>query len=296
MPRGTRAEIETRKTQYLADCALRGVAPGTCFCGCGMKTPVSNKHDWRRGYITGMPTRMLPGHHMDKPPVISRPLRDESIPYGLCHCGCGGKAPIAVGTATAFGHVKGQPTRYIYGHQHRINGVLKRDLRPPKKVKGPKYIVKDCGFETECWVWQWATSGFGYGIVRHNGRNQAAHRVAYLERHGSIPRKFVVHHRCENPPCVNPDHLMAVTNASNIRFSVRASIGEEEAMRIHALRATGMKWRAVALEVGVTYENVRAIGCGKRWGDIRARHYAKSMELSRVAAMPGPSASLAGSI
>jgi hypothetical protein len=143
--------------------------------------------------------------------------------------------------------------------------------RHRSKPSDPKYIIMDCGFETECWVWQWAKISTGYGVLRIDGKNQLAHRLAYLERHGSIIEGFVVHHRCENPPCVNPDHLMAVTNASNVRFGPRAKIGEDDVRKIHALRATGMKWKAIAIEVGIAYDNVRDIGCGKRWGDIKAQ-------------------------
>ena len=39
-----------------------------------------------------------------------------SIPYGYCHCGCGGLAPIAKATYPKYLHVKGEPTRYILGH------------------------------------------------------------------------------------------------------------------------------------------------------------------------------------
>lgn len=39
--------------------------------------------------------------------------------YGLCECGCGGHAPLATTTYRRIGHVKGQPVRFIRGHNNR---------------------------------------------------------------------------------------------------------------------------------------------------------------------------------
>lgn len=270
LARATPSEIEQRKRQYAQDCVERGIEYGTCFCRCGGKTPVSNKHDWRRGYIKDLPTRMLPGHHFDSTVALT-PRLDPSVPYGYCHCLCGDKTPLALETKTKIGWVRGEPIRYIYGHQHRVKGVLKRDLRPAKLEKGPRWIAMGCGYETPCHVWQWATTPAGYGIVVHEGRNQVAHRVAYILKNGPIPDEMKVHHKCENPPCINTDHLQHMSNADNIRLSTLTNMTEEIVFKMFALRKSGMKWKAIAVEVGITYESARAIGCGKRWGDVRER-------------------------
>lgn len=41
---------------------------------------------------------------------------DKEIPYGLCHCGCGGRTKIASRTSAKDGTKKGEPCRYIYKH------------------------------------------------------------------------------------------------------------------------------------------------------------------------------------
>ena len=66
----------------------------------------------------------------------------------------------------------------------------------------------------------------GYGKVRVGSRTDGtrrtarAHRVAWEIARGPIPEGHVVRHRCDNPPCVNPDHLELGTQADNVQDMV----------------------------------------------------------------------------
>src|SRR5687768_11337382 len=123
----------------------------------------------------------------------------DTIPVGLCQCGCGGAAPIATRSNTAFGHVKGQPMRFIMGHQHHRQESF--DVRFWARVtKSPE--------PDGCWLWSGAIfTATGYGSVTVNSRPASAHRIAWTLTHGAIPGGLNVLHRCDNPPCVRPDHL-----------------------------------------------------------------------------------------
>lgn len=68
-----------------------------------------------------------------------------------------------------------------------------------------------------CWPWLGYRQRDGYGLVRKKGQPaEAAHRVAYRLLVGPIPAGFVVMHRCDNPPCCRPSHLIVGTQAENL--------------------------------------------------------------------------------
>lgn len=88
-----------------------------------------------------------------------------------------------------------------------------------------------------CWVWQGGLDKDGYGITHIFENNKSnttrAHRLVYTLLVEDIPNGLVIDHICENPPCVNPEHLEVVTVRENtMRGTAVASIN---ARKTHCL-------------------------------------------------------------
>lgn len=128
----------------------------------------------------------------------------------LCECGCGEAAPIADATNSARGYVKGEPRRFVSGHQARGRAVQPLAERFWSKV--------DRGKADECWEWTAGRFKAGYGaFARTRELGPAyAHRMAYELTYGPIPDGMDVCHTCDNPPCCNPAHHFLGTHGDNM--------------------------------------------------------------------------------
>lgn len=130
----------------------------------------------------------------------------------------------------------------------------------------------------ECWVWTRATSSIGYGALTHGGFIMDAHRVAWELANGPIPKGLHVLHHCDNPPCVNPEHLYAGTRKDNARDAVergqhlcgsrspRAKLTERDVAEIRRRYDLGGVYQyELAEEFGVTQTTVSRITRRKGW-------------------------------
>jgi hypothetical protein len=138
-----------------------------------------------------------------------------------------------------------------------------------------------------CWLWTGGLSSSNYGKLRFRGRSAQAHRLSYDVYKGPIPEGFSVCHKCDNPPCVNPDHLYAGTAKDNCRdkierkrdgktnpsppkifVSERASqktLTWEVVRAIRVLRPDFPLCKEIARQFGVTTGQIHKIVRGLTW-------------------------------
>jgi HNH endonuclease len=79
--------------------------------------------------------------------------------------------------------------------------------------------------EDGCWVWNGERTNYGYGVMEiwANGKKKRlmAHRLSFKHFHPDWDLSSFVLHKCDNPPCWNPDHLFSGTQADNMRDMVQ---------------------------------------------------------------------------
>jgi hypothetical protein len=126
---------------------------------------------------------------------------------------------------------------------------------------------------TGCWFWIGAQNQDGYGLFWVGDRSTSAHRTSYAMHVGPIPDDKDICHRCDQPSCVNPDHLFPGTHAENMRDMMRkgrgsSRIGEmngharltvDGVQRIRDMGAVGYPPKHMAAMFGIHVTQVRRV-------------------------------------
>lgn len=87
----------------------------------------------------------------------------------------------------------------------------------------PKILVKfwsNVIIKHSCWEWQGSLFTSGYGRFNLKGKTVRAHRFSYYLRNPHVAIENLICHKCDNPRCVNPDHLFSGSSADNTKDMV----------------------------------------------------------------------------
>lgn len=138
-----------------------------------------------------------------------------------------------------------------------------------------------------CWNWKGVLSETGYATTRYNGRYVGAHRAYYAHYVEPIPPHRVVMHTCDNPACVNPEHLRLGTQGENIADRnakgrgkgwvydqgpgserANAKLDEAKVIEIRARAAAGEMFKDLAAEFGVSGTTISVVVNRKAWTHV----------------------------
>lgn len=140
-----------------------------------------------------------------------------------------------------------------------------------------------------CWEYQGQirNAAYGYFTIYVNGfspqkRKFSAHRVAYAYHNGVDPGALLVCHKCDNPRCINPEHLFLGAAKDNTQDMISkgraadqkggrngaAKITDETALEVIALIKAGRNNKQIAASLPVTHSMVSLIRLGKAWAHL----------------------------
>jgi hypothetical protein len=133
--------------------------------------------------------------------------------------------------------------------------------------------------EESCWLWVGFTHPGGYGHLTISGKLHKAHRLSYEVHKSAIPDGMHVCHTCDNPSCINPDHLFLGTHDDNMKDKARKNrtapmqgtlnpqsrLSDWMVADIIRRRRSGESGVSVAARFGISPCTVSAIVTGRNW-------------------------------
>ena len=133
--------------------------------------------------------------------------------------------------------------------------------------------------ESECWEYIGHINKYGYGQIKVSGKNEYAHRIAWVLTHGKITEGMNICHKCDNRPCCNPLHLFEGTYKDNNadrkqkgrssdrkgKNNGRSVLTEEDVLKIRELHESGVRQCEIAKSYNVGFTSINDVIHKKRW-------------------------------
>lgn len=189
--------------------------------------------------------------------------------FWRCECDCGNiivvyGASLRSGRTTSCGCAKSEASR------KRMSDMRRKESGTIEDRFFSRFDVVDSG----CWQWRAHSDKDGYGILPTNSSSIRAHRLSYEIYKGAIPQGMVVCHKCDNPGCVNPDHLFIGTSKDNAQDALRkgrnytgdknsrARLSWEE---VDAIRASTKPYSILAEKYQVSVSTIKDVRRRRTW-------------------------------
>lgn len=180
----------------------------------------------------------------------------------------------------------------------------------PRKRTYAKFCSNECrrvdlreGYEARviradgCWAWSGSVTDDGYGQIEVSWRKPTrvlAHRLSWELHLGQIPAGLFVLHKCDNPPCTNPDHLFLGTHEDNMadreakgrsprgEDTHNAVLTDEIVREIMALRSTGLTGLSIRTRLGLGRGPVDSVIRGRSWVHVTGGRLPRPPKLRRT--------------
>lgn len=146
--------------------------------------------------------------------------------------GMGGRLFVHKSTGKLMGEVKLKAASFVPGLNPQPL-VQPLEVLPGEATRFWRMVRINSTEVNACWEWDCAVMASGYGTfseydpVRKRSTGKVAHRVAWRITYGPIPPKMYIGHRCDNPPCVRPNHLFLCTPSENARDCTTKGRGKQ---------------------------------------------------------------------
>lgn len=142
-----------------------------------------------------------------------------------------------------------------------------------------EHVDKD--LDPPCWICLHGWDKHGYGRFKENGKDIFAHRLSYRLFKGTLDRPeysneyhgFVVSHTCNNPSCVNPDHLVGGSQKDNMEYasecnrmkSGTAKLSLDQALELRKLHREGVSAKELQVMAGISKGHIYKVLNNQVW-------------------------------